>query len=70
MERNAVMQQYDKTWGCIIDQAVSRLLPAAAARVRSPFMLYVIRDGQSGTEAGFLLIHWFPLPIIIPRTAL
>jgi hypothetical protein len=70
MEHNAVMQQYDKTWGCIIDKAVSRLLSAAAAQVRSPFRVYVISGGQSGTEAGILRIHRRPLPIIIPPTAL
>jgi hypothetical protein len=28
-----------------------------------------IYDGRSGTENGFVQLHWFPLPILIPPTA-
>jgi hypothetical protein len=39
------------------------------------FVLYQVRSCeicgvQSGTEAGFLWIHWFPLPILTPPIAL
>jgi NAD(P)H-hydrate repair Nnr-like enzyme with NAD(P)H-hydrate epimerase domain len=52
-------------YGRAVAQAVSRWLPAAAARVlvRAAF---VVCGGQSGTGAGFLLVLRFPLPIIPP----
>jgi hypothetical protein len=43
-------------------------LPTAAARVRSQVRSCGICGGQSGTEAGFLLVLRFPLPILIPPT--
>jgi hypothetical protein len=46
-------------------QAVSRWLPTAAARVRIR-AAYGFCGGQSGTEAGFLRVLRFPLPIIPP----
>jgi hypothetical protein len=52
-----------------IAQAVSRLLPTAAARVRAQVRSCVICGGQSGTRAGFLRVLWFPLPILILSTA-
>jgi hypothetical protein len=47
-------------------QAVSRLLPTAAARVRSRVWSSRICGGQSGAVAGFLRVLRFPLPIFIP----
>jgi hypothetical protein len=44
-----------------ITQAVSRRFPTAVARVWS----CEICRGQSGTEAGFLRVLRFPLPILI-----
>jgi hypothetical protein len=55
--------------GSAIDQAVSRRLPTAMARVRAQVTSCGIRGGQSGTGAGFLRVLWFPLPIIIPQNA-
>jgi hypothetical protein len=46
--------------------AVSRRIPAAAARVRARVRSYGICDGQSGTRAGFLRVPRFPLLILIP----
>jgi hypothetical protein len=51
-------------------QAVSRRLPTAASRVRSQVRSSGICDGQSGTGAGFLRVLPFPLPFLIPLTAL
>jgi hypothetical protein len=50
---------------CAAAQAVSRWLPTAAARVRVRVACGVC-GGQSGTEAGFLRVLRFPLPIIPP----
>jgi hypothetical protein len=52
--------------GRTIAQAVSRRLPTAAAWVRAPDRTCLICSGQTGTEAGFLRILRFPLPILIP----
>jgi hypothetical protein len=54
--------------GRAIAQAVSGRLPTAAARVRSQVRSCGICGGQSGTEAGFLRVLRFPLPILIPPT--
>jgi hypothetical protein len=55
--------------GRAIAQAVSRWLPTAAVRVRSQVRSCGIFGGQSGTEAGFLRVLRFHLPILIPPTA-
>jgi hypothetical protein len=52
--------------GRAIDQAVSRWLPTAAARVRARVWSSGICGGQSGVGAGFLRVLRFPLPILIP----
>jgi hypothetical protein len=52
-----------------VAQAVSRRLPTAAARARAQVRSYVICGGLSGTEADFLRVLRFPLPILIPPTA-
>jgi hypothetical protein len=44
-------------------------LPPRGARVRSEVRSCWICGGQSGIEAGFLLVLRFPLPILIPPTA-
>jgi hypothetical protein len=49
--------------GCAVAQAVSLWLPTAAARVRVRAACGVC-GGQNSTGAGFLLVLWFPLPII------
>jgi hypothetical protein len=51
--------------GRAVDQAVSRWLPTAAARVRVRAACGVC-GGQSGIWAGFLRVRRFPLPIIPP----
>jgi hypothetical protein len=56
-------------FGRAIAQAASRWLPTAAARVRSQVRSCGISGGQSGTEAGFLRVLRFPLPILILPTA-
>jgi hypothetical protein len=55
--------------GRAIAQAVSRRLPTVAARVRAQIKSCGIRDGQSGTGAGFLQVLRFPLSILVPPTA-
>jgi hypothetical protein len=52
--------------GGAVAQTVSCLLPTAAARVRTRVKSCGICGGQSGSEAGFLGVHWFPLPNIPP----
>jgi hypothetical protein len=54
--------------GRALDQAVSRRLPTAAARIRAHVRSCGICDGQSGTGAGLLRALRFPLPILIPTT--
>jgi hypothetical protein len=56
--------------GWAIAQAVSRRLPNAAARIRAQVRLCGICGGQSGTEAGFLRVLRFPLPIFVSLTTL
>jgi hypothetical protein len=56
--------------GHAIAHAVSRRLPTASGRVRYQVRSCGNCDGQSGTGAGFLLVLWFPLPILIAPTAL
>jgi hypothetical protein len=55
--------------GRAIAQAISRRLPIAAARVRAQVRSRGIYGGQSGTEAGFLRVRLFPLPILITPIA-
>jgi hypothetical protein len=57
-------------FGRAIARAVSRRLPTAAAWVRTQVRSCEVCGTQSGTRAGFLPIHQFPLPILIPPTAL
>jgi hypothetical protein len=52
-----------------IAQAVSRRLPAAAARVRDRVRSCGICGGQSGAGAGLLKVLPFLLPIFIPPIA-
>jgi hypothetical protein len=52
--------------GRAIDEAVSRWLPTAAARVQSRVWSSGICGGQSGVGAGFLRVLRFPLPFIPP----
>jgi hypothetical protein len=47
-------------------EAVSRWLQTAAARVRARFWASGICGGQSGVGAGFLRVLRFPLPFIPP----
>jgi hypothetical protein len=64
---------WDSTWiklrplGRVMDQAVSRWLPTAAARVQTRVYSYGICGGQSGAGAGFLRVLRVPLPIFIPQ---
>jgi hypothetical protein len=46
----------------------SRWLPSAAAQFRAQVRSCGICGGQSGAGAGFLLVLWLPLPILIPPT--
>jgi hypothetical protein len=55
--------------GRAIAQAVSRWLPTAEARVRIQVKSCGLCGEQSGNGAGFLRVHRFPLPILIPPTA-
>jgi hypothetical protein len=55
--------------GRAIAQGVSRLLPTAAARVRSQVRSYGICGGQIGTGAGLHRVLRFPLQILILPTA-
>jgi hypothetical protein len=55
--------------GRAIAQAVSRRLITVVARVRAQVRSRGICGGQSDTVAGFLLVVWFSLPILIPPTA-
>jgi hypothetical protein len=50
-------------------QSVSLLLPTAAALVRSQVRSRGIFGGRCGTDADFLRVVRFPLPILIPPTA-
>jgi hypothetical protein len=50
----------------VTEKAVSRRLPAAAARVRSWVGSYGIYGGQNDTGASFLRVLRFLLPILIP----
>jgi hypothetical protein len=58
-----------KGLGRAIAQAVSRWLPTAAVRVPAWVKSCGICGGQSGTEAGFLRVLRFTLPILITPTA-
>jgi hypothetical protein len=49
-----------------IAQAVSRTLAVSAAQFPAQVSLCGICGGQNGTEAGFLRVLRFPLPLIPP----
>jgi hypothetical protein len=51
------------------NQAVSRRLPTATARVRFHISSCGISSGQSGAGVGFPQVLQFPLQILIPPTA-
>jgi hypothetical protein len=55
--------------GRAVAQAVSHRVPTAAALVRTQVRSCGTCGGQGGTEAGFLRVLRFPLPILIPPTA-
>jgi hypothetical protein len=58
---------YQRKVGRATAQAVSRLLPTAAARVRARVWSCGISGGQSGAGAGSLRVLRFPLPIFIKK---
>jgi hypothetical protein len=45
------------------------IVQAVSCRVRAKVRSCGICDGQNGTEAGFLRVLRFPLPVLIPPTA-
>jgi hypothetical protein len=55
--------------GRAVAQAVSRVHPTAAARVRQKMRSCGIFGGQSGTETGSLPALRFLLPILITATS-
>jgi hypothetical protein len=55
--------------GPCIAHAVSRRFPATVARFRAQVRSHGICGRRSGTEAGFLRVLRFRLPILIPPTA-
>jgi hypothetical protein len=55
--------------GRALAQAVSRRLPTAADRVRAQVKTFGFCGGKRGIGVGFLRVHRFPLPILIPPTA-
>jgi hypothetical protein len=55
--------------GRAIAQAISRLLPTAAARVRSQVRSCGICGGLIGAGAVFLRVLRFPLPVLMPPSA-
>jgi hypothetical protein len=61
------MGELNSIKGRVVVQAVSRWLPAAAARVCVRAACGVC-GGQSGIGAGFLRVLRFPLPIIPPNS--
>jgi hypothetical protein len=65
MSRNIIFVIKYMYLGHAVAQAVSRWLPTAAARGRVPAACGVCSE-QSGTGAGFLRVHRFPLPNLIP----
>jgi hypothetical protein len=60
---NTLYIEYYVGHGRAIAQAVSRWLPATAARVRARVWSSGICGGQSGAGAGFIRVLRFPLPI-------
>jgi hypothetical protein len=67
--KSGVNNESQRRNGRAIDQAVSRRLPTAAARVRARLKSCGICGGQSVTGTHFLRVLLFPLPILIPPTA-
>jgi hypothetical protein len=62
-------QEVTVFWGRATAQAVGRLLPTAAVRVRSKVMLCGIYGGQIGTRVDILRVLQLPLPILITLNA-
>jgi hypothetical protein len=58
-----------RTLGRVIVQGTIRRVPIEAERVRTQVRSCEIYGGKSGTEAGFLRVLQFPLPILISQTA-
>jgi hypothetical protein len=70
MEKSATSDFQDTyNSGCAIAHAISSRLSNMAAQARSQVKSCGICGGQSGTEACFLQVLWFPLPIFIPPNA-
>jgi hypothetical protein len=59
-QKNSSLMSHNRS----LAQVVSRRLPITAARLRAQIMSCGICDGMSGTEAGFLRVLRFPLPLI------
>jgi hypothetical protein len=57
---------YSISKGRALAQAVNRWLSTLETRIRGRVRSCWICGGQNGTVTSFLLVLWFPLPIIPP----